>query len=174
MKIKAELPSLEKVVGGLDARTLHPALAAAELAVTKAGREVDRVRGELAGLERKVSELPERIRTGTARPRDLADSLVERDACALQIEPIQAALAKARDRVTAEEKAAKAAIDREIGRRVELLEKAAAEVSPYLDELAALAAALASTQGPGAILTSVTWPSSPAEDAQRRQANGAR
>jgi hypothetical protein len=153
---------------------LHPALAAAELAATKAGRDVDRVRGDLAGLERKVSELPMFIQRGEARARDLADALRERDAAAMLVEPAQAALAKARDRVTAEEKAAKAALDREIGRRVELLEKAAAEISPYLEALGELAAALANTQGPGAILTSVTWPSSPAEDAQRRQANGAR
>ncbi|MEO9187543.1 MAG: hypothetical protein ABI467_28870 [Kofleriaceae bacterium] len=166
-KLKIDLPARAELVAGLDARTCHPALVKAEQAVADAERALARCRAELAEHERLVGELPARVQRGEVKASALADGMRQRDGAALLVGAADDAFGKARVRQATEEKAGKLAADREFSRRVAVLEKAAAELSPVLEELSDLAAALASTQGPGVMLN-VDWPASPADGVRLR------
>jgi DNA repair exonuclease SbcCD ATPase subunit len=168
IRISAELPSRERLLVGLAPREVHPPLVRAEESAAAAEQALERARGDLADLERSVAALPSRIHRGEVRSSELAEALRRRDAAALAIGPAERELAKARERVTIEEKNAAIAADREFVRRVEQLERVAAELGHVLAEFNELAAALAATRGPGAFLTAVDWPCSPRCAAERR------
>ncbi len=172
IKIKLDLPTREKITAGLTSRELHAPLARAEQHASDAEQQLERRRSEFADHERIVAELPDRISRGEIKASALTDALRDRDASALLVAPVELALAAARDRIIVEERIAKSAVEREFVRRVELLEAAAAEVSPALVEINALSQALASAYGAGGILGSVEWPDSPSTMAQMRTLAG--
>jgi hypothetical protein len=107
------------------------------------------------------------VQRGEAKAAALTDAMRARDAAALMIHRAEAELAKARERITVEAKAADIAVMRELDRRVELLEKVAADITPVLDEINTLARAIAAKLGPSCVITSIDWPESPADMASR-------
>lgn len=165
-KISIELPT--KIAEGLTTRDLHPSLARSQQTASDVEQALERARRDLAERERVVASLPERITRGEVKASALTDALRDRDAAALLIPPAEVALAKARERVSAEEKNASRALEREIERRHHVLVKAAAEIAPILEELASMATALTQAESPTAIPCSPEWPCSPACDAHHR------
>jgi hypothetical protein len=170
-KIRAELyESVAEIVRGLDPDTLHPAFPRARAVATAAEQELDRRKRELADVDRVVAELPARIQRGEVAAADaLPRALRDREAKAMMLGPQEAELAKARAAVEREQKNAARAVEVERDRRVRVLERAAAELAPALQELRELAYAISATIGPGAILT-LEWPGSPAADQRSRSA----
>jgi hypothetical protein len=159
-KIKIELPTTDQLLHGLSPHEVHPPLVAARAAVVAAEHALGRKRAELADHEKTVAALPDRIQRGDLRTDVLTNGLRARDAAALVIGPAEAALAKARERLPVEERAAKQALEREVHRRLEQLERTAAELAPVLTTLNELSRALALVLAPTAIggFPSVDWP----------------
>jgi hypothetical protein len=166
-KLKIEFPTADEIARGLSPHEQHPKLAPAETAATEAEQALDHRRRDLAALEKRVAELPGEIQAGRTAASDLVETMRKRDAAALMIRGAEQALTKATEQLLVEQKAAKLAVDRERDKRTERLERIAAEISPILGELRASAFALVRDLGPGAI-PSLSWPSSPADDAAQR------
>lgn len=169
VKIVTTLPTRTEIVAGLTPRDVHPPLVRAENDAAKAERELEQLRRDLAASEHTVAEMPARCQRGEVPASRLTEALRQRDAAALTIASAETALVKARERVVAEEKLATIAVQHEVNRRLEQLERIAAEWSPVATELNYMAGALVAMLHPGAVCTSVDWPCAGRCDANRRQ-----
>ncbi|MDQ3299968.1 MAG: hypothetical protein M3619_25595 [Myxococcota bacterium] len=149
-----------RLLDGLTPRALHPPLVKAESAAERAAQALEQSRRELADRERVVAGLPARIQRGETKASALSEALRERDAAALLVEPAEAALESARARVVVEEKSAARALEREVERRTDLLERAAADLRPVLDEIRQACTDLGRVLCPTSIGMVIDWPCS--------------
>jgi hypothetical protein len=158
-KIKIDLPSRDELLAGLTADELYPALALAKVKVVGGlERERDDLRRELARLEGELLALPQRIRDGVAAASALSNTLVMRDNGALRLQHLARLIDEALARVTVEERAARAAVEREVYRRAEKLQRAVDELVPALELFRALDLALGRTIDPAALGGAIRWP----------------
>lgn len=134
-KLKIELPPLEKITEGLSLHECYPKLAIAERALAKAESDFENSRTQLAELEREALRLPELVHRGETPLSDLTACLYSRDAAALLIPQFEAALTSPIAALEEAKAKAAAALNKEIGARREILEKAALLLAPVLDQL---------------------------------------
>ena len=156
--LKVTIPSEQEIVSGLALHTLHPKLTAAEEKHAESMGRLDAARAELAQRERDVDGLPARIASGHAAPGDLDRAMLQRDAAALRLGPLELAEAEALDRVQLETGRAQDARKAAIEQRRALLAKAAEQIAPLLDTLREAEGALARALEPDMYHLNLTWP----------------
>ena len=133
-------PGPDGILAGLAPEVAHPKLAKVRGAVAHLANKLERRKAEHAELEQRIAALPERIIRGESVEADLVKAIHTRDAALLVIAAAERQLAKERERLAAEEQAAKTAIAAEIRRRraqLEQIEREFDEVSADIDLLRA-------------------------------------
>jgi hypothetical protein len=162
-KLVVDLPDIRDLVADLRLRQVHPALSAAEGAEAEAERRLEDAKRRLADHRREADALPAAVAAGHATPGQLEAALVRARASALIVPQCEAAVKLAHERVEAEHAAALRRLREVAIERQAALHRAAAAVSPLLEQLKESERALdeaAFREGVRQELPPVRWPQS--------------
>jgi hypothetical protein len=171
--VTVTLPDRDWLQDLTDLYTAHPRLRAAEQALAEAEGRLAERRADVAARQRDADILPAAVNTGRAAAADLEAALVAARAAALRVGPAERAVTAARATVARERTMAREAFGARYLERLAGLVAAAAAVTPILEQLRTLEAALdqryravLDTVPPGA----VEWPTSLVDEGRRQAA----
>lgn len=163
ISIREVIPSAADIAAGLELRTLHPALADAEITERQRANDVEDAQAALVTASIAAESLAREVQAGRAPAADLERATAHRHALALAIGAARTRLAEAEASTARGMEVAREKVRAEASRRNGELERIASALAPALEMLAdaelALDAALARVLGPTTPrLPAVVWP----------------